>query len=264
MSRIKLCTKCKTWWSLGYFSRDKNKKDGLNFWCKTCIKASIKKRKYLYNEDYVSSILVKICPKCEIWWPVGLFNKNKHRPDGLSDWCRACDSSSSRLYKRNNPEKVREGDKRQREKNREKNKLYSKNWKTENPEYMKDYLRNKRADDPHYRIMHNVGNNVYVCFKRFLGGKIEGEHTLDIIGCSWDDLVKRFEEMFYTRADGTPMTLDNYGKGGWEIDHIIPLSSFDLTDKGQLYKAWYYTNLQPLWKEDNLNKRVEDNRRYNK
>lgn len=42
------------------------------------------------------------------------------------------------------------------------------------------------------------------------------------------------------------MTWDNYGKY-WHIDHIIPCSSFDLTDIEQQKKCFHYTNLQPLF-----------------
>ena len=46
------------------------------------------------------------------------------------------------------------------------------------------------------------------------------------------------------------MSWDNYGK--WHIDHIIPLSSANSED--DIYKLCNYTNLQPLWAEDNLKK----------
>jgi hypothetical protein len=61
------------------------------------------------------------------------------------------------------------------------------------------------------------------------------------------------------------MSWSNYGKqkdnrlDSWEIDHIIPISTFDLTDEDQQRKCWHYTNLQPLWAIDNLQKRADPN-----
>lgn len=46
---------------------------------------------------------------------------------------------------------------------------------------------------------------------------------------------------------------ENHGKV-WHIDHIIPLSKFDLTDREQFLKACHYTNTQPLSVEENLRK----------
>ena len=48
------------------------------------------------------------------------------------------------------------------------------------------------------------------------------------------------------------MSWDNYGLHGWHIDHIIPISSAKTEE--ELYKLFYYTNLQPLWAIDNIKK----------
>jgi hypothetical protein len=48
------------------------------------------------------------------------------------------------------------------------------------------------------------------------------------------------------------MTWDNYGVGGWEIDHIIPLASAKTEE--EVYKLCHYTNLQPLWANENFKK----------
>ena len=50
------------------------------------------------------------------------------------------------------------------------------------------------------------------------------------------------------------MSWDNYGTHGWHIDHIRPCASFDLSDEEQQKICFHYTNLQPLWAEDNLKK----------
>jgi len=50
------------------------------------------------------------------------------------------------------------------------------------------------------------------------------------------------------------MGWDNYGFGEnkWNVDHIIPLSKINLSDRKQLLKAVNYKNLQPLWQLDNI------------
>ena len=71
------------------------------------------------------------------------------------------------------------------------------------------------------------------------------------LGCSILQFRSYIENQF---EEG--MNWDNYGKlhGRWQLDHIRPLSSFDLTNRDQFLQAVHYTNYQPMWAEDNLAK----------
>src|SRR5208283_2328184 len=75
------------------------------------------------------------------------------------------------------------------------------------------------------------------------------------LGCSVEFLKQHLEQQFKVG-----MTWENYGKV-WHIDHIEPLCSFDLEDREQLLIACHYTNLRPLFKEDNLKKIAEDKKK---
>lgn len=70
-----------------------------------------------------------------------------------------------------------------------------------------------------------------------------------LTGCDWKSLREHLESQF---TDG--MTWINYGVHGWHIDHIKPLSAFDLTNEQEIKTAFHYSNLQPLWAAENIRK----------
>ena len=84
---------------------------------------------------------------------------------------------------------------------------------------------------------------------------IRGVPVTDALGCSSQEFVSYIESKLELG-----MTWENRGRRqgvlGWELDHIRPLSSFVLPDEWR--DAFHYTNVQPLWCEDNLRKGCRD------
>ncbi|MBC8308209.1 MAG: hypothetical protein H8E55_72195 [Pelagibacterales bacterium] len=76
---------------------------------------------------------------------------------------------------------------------------------------------------------------------------IKSKKTLDLLGCTIFKLKKHLKNKF---KEG--MTFENYGK--WHIDHIKPITAFDLSDISQQKKCFNYKNLQPLWAKENIRK----------
>jgi len=97
------------------------------------------------------------------------------------------------------------------------------------------------------RLRHALRNRLGHAIKN---GSKSGSAVRDL-GCSIEFLKTYLESKFQPG-----MTWENWGKedGCWHIDHIVPLSWFDLTAREQLLNAVHYTNLQPLWAEENSQK----------
>jgi len=117
-----------------------------------------------------------------------------------------------------------------------------------NPEYKRRRLedeRNRKSVDPAYKLIRLMRSRLIDALKN----NYKTSSVLTLLGCSISDLKLKLEGMF---AFG--MTWENHGNAGWHIDHIRPLSSFDLRDPRQQAIAFHHTNLQPLWAKDNLSK----------
>lgn len=103
--------------------------------------------------------------------------------------------------------------------------------------------KEKYYTNPQYRLLVLVRSRIYTALK----GKMKTQKTKDLLGCTVDEFRKHIESLF---QDG--MTWENQGK--WHIDHIIPCNSFDLSKAEEQAKCFHYTNTQPLWARDNLEK----------
>lgn len=97
-------------------------------------------------------------------------------------------------------------------------------------------------DDPKEKYKRYVRTRIYNALKRN-----KTMRTIDYLGLSNKDYFEYI--MYYDEC----FTEENYGPL-WHIDHVIPVSLFDLDDEEQQKIAFNWRNTMPLTKNDNLKK----------
>jgi hypothetical protein len=83
--------------------------------------------------------------------------------------------------------------------------------------------------------------------------------STEYIGCDLKVLKQHLEQQFEEKMvndEMLKMTWENHGKA-WEVDHIIPLKYKENNvdpNIDEVIRRLHYSNLQPLWSEDNRSK----------
>ena len=120
--------------------------------------------------------------------------------------------------------------------------------------YYKNKIKNKKIiTNYHNEIKDNIIKKIFNNISKRICKKLKILHInrnytyIELLGC---DLLEFELDLIGKLKDG--MTFDNYGE--WEIDHIKPISLFNLNNENELFKCCNYNNLQPLWKKDNIKK----------
>jgi len=110
------------------------------------------------------------------------------------------------------------------------------------------YKYAKRKTDLLFRLKDSLRNRIY-CAVRY--NQKSGSAVKDL-GCSISEFKKYTESKFYGK-----MSWNNWGTI-WQLDHIVPLWKFNLSNRNQFKQAAHYTNLQPLTIEDHKEKSKKD------
>jgi hypothetical protein len=184
----------------------------------------------------------KRCTKCLEVKDFNFFTPQKEGFIGLKSQCKNCDSIYDKQFQSKTNFRT------ERDKT-DKAKHYRKKYIKENLDwwrkYEREYRYNRRQEDMFFKIKGNLSGRLSDLIKK----RNLSVTTIELIGCNRENFLFHIENQFVKG-----MNWENYGLKGWHIDHIIPLSSFDLTIEDEVKKACHYTNLQPLWWEDNLKK----------
>jgi len=161
-----------------------------------------------------------------------------------------------------NHENLKAAAKRQREANPEKLKLLHKQWRNANRDRHRENARRwgkrnrercnelkrirnakRRKTDPAYAMMVRLRSRTTKAFRE--QGYTKKSKTRKILGADLETVRFHIECQF---RDG----MGWHNRNDWHIDHIVPLAHAKSED--DLIKLCHYTNLQPLWAEDNLRK----------
>ena len=275
--KYKKCATCGELIPITNYNKDKNSSDGLRSSCKSCVRK--------YNREQYAKHKEKRLASC-------LKYRTEHKEQkAITDkkWReknKERKRENDKLWREKNQERKKENGRKWREKNRqsiaEKKKAYAiehrseikekkkaeyeKNKKTilqklkasrntqeykqkmkkykieynkKNKDKINDYFKIKRDGDISFRIASNLRARINHALKN---GSVKKCHTLELIGTDISSLS------IYLLNIG-------YNPSRHHIDHIIPLSAFDLTDKYHQLVACHYMNLQPLTPEDNTRKK---------
>jgi len=272
----KICNKCKKNKNIIEFYKDKSKKDGYRNQCKNC--ESNLKASYHTNNDNNNPINEKICNKCNILKTIENFSKDKYKKNGYCGNCKNCESKRKNKNNPNNTninentnentnEKVcnkcnvlknlkdyhkdkskKDGYRGQCKKCELENK---KIYYQENKDKRHEYEKNKYNSDEEVRIKKLLRTRFILGLKNKSSEKTKS--ILEITGCDLDFFKKWIEYQYKLITNNETIDWEDF-KQNYHMDHLMPCSSFNLTDIEEQKKCFHWKNIQILTKENNLKK----------
>lgn len=213
---------------------------------------------------------MKTCSSCKETKPVAEFCKKKAARDGYAYNCKVCNTKATQRWKQENPNRVRASELRCNAKNKAKIRERSRRRREQDPEYHREsgrrYKRRnaeahtryclawakknnprKMREDPAFRMRTNLRTRTRHVMK---GIDKTGSAVRDL-GCSGEELRLHIESLWTL---GMNWSTYGKGRGRWSLDHIMPLTAFDLSDRQQFLLACSYLNLRPMWLSENVKK----------
>lgn len=162
--------------------------------------------------------------------------------------CRDCSRHMAREWKAKNRERTLQCSRDWRAKNKEVVCAYNHNYFQENRDKIQQrstaYHKMRYQSDVNFKLAKNLRNR----FCKVLKHNRTDDSSIDILGCTLDFFKAWLEHQF-----DYDMNFDNHGKL-WHLDHVVPVSKFNLNDESEIRKCFHWTNYKPLLAEENLKK----------
>lgn len=180
----------------------------------------------------------KICNTCDEEKPLNEFSIRNKEKNTYHNRCKKCSNKYAEKYRNENNDIIK---KKQKSWYNKKGKTWKKEYEKNNRERIRKHEQDRYKNDFNYRIKKVLRTRLNKTVK---GIKLS-KSIISYIGISLDLFKKWIEYQFDDK-----MNWDNYGSY-WDLDHVMPCNSFDLSKNDNVYLCYNWTNLQPLEKKEN-------------
>ncbi len=239
---IKHCHQCDTSKEVTLFRKDNRKTSGYGSTCKEC---GARKRRTYYETNKQ-----KLKQSHYEW-----VEKNKEYVNQYRRARKGTDPTFVPKVKKSSlphdqaVEKRKQADREYRQKTAEHQIAYRKEYNASHRKENTERVKKREACDIQFKLANRLRARTRFALKAQSAEK--AITSCELLGCSFVFFREWIERQF---SDG--MTWENWGKGDgkWNLDHIRPVSSFDLVDPEQQKMCFHYTNVRPLWAQENLSK----------
>ena len=266
------CNTCRCFWKP---DETDIKPSGLFFkTCKRCRNKAKERTKNDYYKKYYQDNADKVKEQQKKYYEENadkIKEYNKKYKEDNSDKVKEC----NKKYQKDNADKLKEYAKKYYEENADNFKEYAKKYYEENADKINECNKkykednkcdhNKRIGDcricnlPLYLINIQRGQ-IRRCLK--LSNQNKTKSSIEYLGCD----VNYFKEYLQKKMDIYNETAEiKMDFSNIHIDHIKPVSSFNLDEGDEFLDCCNYTNLQPLLIKDNLSKNdkwTDDDNKY--
>jgi hypothetical protein len=252
---VKLCKFC---------SKEKDINNFISNKCKQCYsayqkeyKAKNKEKIKNYNKQYVENNKDKIKKNNKNYYDS---NKEKIKQNSSKFYYNNKHKIKQYyiLYLRKNKDKIREHNKIYYKNNKQTKINYYFKHKDKIKNYHKKYNKNRSKIDINFKLRRNIARLILLHLKKHNLKKTKS--TFYYMTYTIEELKTHLEKMFEPWMSWENQGIYKLSKWNdndpstwtWQIDHIIPQSSFDFTDEEQIKKCWSLENLRPLSSKENL------------
>lgn len=216
----KVCVECSSNLEISEFNKKTLSKDGYDKVCRKCYKSIRHKTK----QNIIVKSEIIYCTKCKLTKPNTDFRTNARSSTGYFKTCNSCwkpkewnknkQKQSEAKYVKNNPQKIKEKNKRQ-------------------------------AKMPQRQIKSRIQKRIRCALESINQNK--NNKTTEYVGCDISYLKKWLEFQFNDDINWNNMN-------EWHIDHVSPCRIFDLTNVNQQKECFNWQNLRPCLAKENLEK----------